>query len=378
MSAATGWQLPLQGVRVIDFSLLLPGPFATHLLAQMGAEVIKLEPPGGDPMRVVNPHGFAHLNRGKQSVCADLREPEGRALVSALVASADVVVEGFRPGVLAAAGLGFEQVSARHPHIIYASISAFGQDGPYARRPAHDVNVLAAAGYYAITLDLDDATLQRPRLRFADYAAGLQCAFAVAALLRTPRPQRVAAHLDASMFDAVAGLTLPIISTMTAEIAEDPTRRPDVLADVALYRTADGRAISIGTLEDKFWTALVKALAPRFPALADPAWAGRLGRTRDKWRLAGVLREVFGSMTLAEVHATLPADETCWAPVLRGTELLRDPQVLARGLVAEVPEGPMIRSGFAVNGQRASVEGVAPVLGADTERWTQALRPRRS
>ena len=131
--------------------------------------------------------------------------------------------------------------------------------------------------------------------------------------------------------------------------------------------------MSIGTLEDKFWEALVKALAPRFPALADPAWAQRPGRTRDKRRLAGVLREVFGSMTLAEVEATLPADETCWAPVLRGTELLRDPHVLARGLVAQAADGPRTRSGFAVNGQRASVDGEPPALGADTERWKQAL-----
>ena len=146
-----------------------------------------------------------------------------------------------------------------------------------------------------------------------------------------------------------------------------------MLADVALYPTADGRAVSIGALEDKFWEALVKALGPRFPELADPAWAQRPGRTRDKRRLAGVLREVFGSMTLAQVEATLLADETCWMPVLRGTELLRNPHMVSRGLMAEAAAGPRTRSGFAVNGQRASVDGEPPALGVDTERWKQAL-----
>ncbi len=370
MSTAQTWPQPLAGVRIVDFSVLLPGPYCTHLLTQMGAEAIKVEPPGGDPVREINPQAFSLLNRGKKSICVDAKAADSTEFLLRLIADADVVVEGFRPGVMDAFGLGFEQMRERNPHLIYASISGYGQDGPYAHRPGHDLNFVAAAGYFASTLDLDDATLQRPRLRISDYFAAMSAAFSIAALLRTPREQRKATRLDASMFDTMASLTLPAILTMTPEAAADPTVRHDVLADVALYRTADGRAISIGTLEDKFWQVMVAALRDRFPQLDNPAWAGRSGRTRDKLSLAETLREVFGGMNLAEIEHSLPADDLCWTPVLRGTELLRDPQVLARGLIAQTPDGPETTSAVALNGARAPIGAAVPELGAHTaELW---------
>jgi crotonobetainyl-CoA:carnitine CoA-transferase CaiB-like acyl-CoA transferase len=367
MSAAQNWPRPLEGVRIVDFSVLLPGPHCTQLLVQMGAEVIKVEPPGGDPVRAMNPHAFALLNRGKKSVCIDAKTPDAQEFLLRLIADADVVVEGFRPGVMDGFGLGFEQARDRNPRVIYASISGYGQDGPYARRPGHDLNFLAAAGYFASTLDLDDATLQRPRLRISDYFAAMSAAFSIAALLRTPREQRAATRLDASMFDTMASLTLPSILSMTPEAAADPTLRDDVMPDVALYRTADDRAISIGTLEDKFWQVLIAKLGHRFPQLHDPAWAGRQGRTCDKQRLAATLREMFGAMTLAEIEQALPTDELCWTPVLRGAELLQDPQVLAHGLVARTAHGLETTSAVALNGVRAPAGAAVPELGAHLE-----------
>ena len=366
------WPKPLEGVRIIDFSLLLPGPYCTHLLTEMGAETIKVEPPGGDPVRGLNAAAFAFCNRGKKSVCVDAKAPGSKEFLLRLIADADVVVEGFRPGVMDALGIGFEEARAHNGHLIYASISGYGQDGPYAKRPGHDVNFIAAAGYFAGTLDLDDATMQRPRLRIADYYAAMSTAFTIASLLRVPRAERHAVRLDASMFDTLASLTLPAILTMTPEEAADPTSRHDVLADVALYRTADGRAVSLGTLEDKFWSALVAALRDRFPQLDEPAWARRRGRTKDKRRLASVLREVFGRMTLAEIEQCLPANDICWAPVLRGTELLRDPQVLAHGLVAQTPYGPQPSSAVALDGQRAPADAAVPELGEHTREFMEA------
>ena len=374
MTAPADWPRPLDGVRIVDFSVLVPGPFCTHMLTEMGAQTIKVEPPGGDPVRRMNPAAFAGLNRGKQSVCVDAKLPESKEFLLRLIADADVLVEGFRPGVMEALGLGFEQASARNPQLLYASISGYGQDGPYAERPGHDVNFIAAAGYFAGTLDLDDATLQRPRLRIADYFAAMSTAFTIASLLRTPRAQRRAMRLDASMFDTMATLVLPGLLSMTPEIAADPTGRNDVLADVALYRTADGRALSIATLEDKFWHAFVVRLGDRFPQLRDAAWSDRAGRTRDKRRLAAVLREVFGRMTLAEVEQQLPADEVCWTPVLRGTELLDDPQVLARGLLAQTAWGARAASAVALDGCRASPDVPAPELGEHTEALWEAAR----
>jgi len=142
----TDWPRPLQGVRVIDFSQLLPGPFCTHLLTEMGAETIKVEPPGGDPLRRLNPDKFNFYHRGKQSLCIDARAPGATEMLLNLIADADVLVEGFRPGVMDALQLGFDTASSRNPHLIYASITGYGQDGPYARRPAHDINCVAAYG----------------------------------------------------------------------------------------------------------------------------------------------------------------------------------------------------------------------------------------
>lgn len=369
----SGWPRPLDGVRVVDLSLLLPGPYCTSMLAQMGATVVKVEPPGGDPVRQLNPAGFAVTNRGKQSVVADAKRSDGRALITRLADEADVLVEGFRPGVTDALGLGFEALRARNPHLVYASISGYGQDGPYRDRPGHDVNVIAAAGYFAQTLDLDDATMQRPRLRIADYLAGALAAFTIASLLRVPRAERRAVHVDASLFDAIAHLTLPGALSATPEVAADPTLRADVLADVAIYRTADGRGVSIAALEDKFWPPLVDALRARFPQIADPAWSDRRGRTHDKRRLAATLSAIFASLTLDEVLTLLPPDAACRAPVLRGIELLDDPHVLARGLVADTPHGPRPTFPVAFDGLRSTSDEAVPALGEHTAAWAAAL-----
>lgn len=371
--AASQWPQPLAGIRVVDFSLVLPGPYCSHLLTEMGAETVKIEPPGGDPARQMNAAGFAAVNRGKQSVCFDPADPQGREAMLRIIETADVLVEGFRPGVMARLGLSFDDVARRNPHILYTSISAYGHTGPYARRPAHDVNIIAAAGYFATTLDADHEHLQRPRLRIADYLSGMFAAFTLAAMLRAPRAERRAQHLDASMFDAMAYVMLPILQTATADELSNPLLRNDVLADVALYRTADGRGVALATLEDKFWAGLVGALGARFPVLAEPGWTNRRGRTQDKLRLATTLRAVFANLSLAEVTALLPEDEVCWSPVLDGAEVLCDPHVLARGLVRNGPHGAGVSSPVVVGGHRAPGDAPAPGLGEHTAQWMQKV-----
>jgi crotonobetainyl-CoA:carnitine CoA-transferase CaiB-like acyl-CoA transferase len=274
---------------------------------------------------------------------------------------------------MARLGLSFEDVARRNPHILYTSISAYGQTGPYAKRPAHDVNIIAAAGYFATTLDADHAHLQRPRVRIADYLSGMFAAFTIAAMLRPPRSERRAQHLDASMFDAMAYVMLPILQTASAAELRDPLLRNDVLADVAVYRTADGRGVALATLEDKFWAGLVRALGSRFPALTEPVWASRRGRTQDKLRLATTLQALFASLTLAEVGALLPEDEVCWSPLLDGEEVLCDPHVLARGLVRTGALGMGVTSPVMVSGQRAPADAPAPALGEHTAQWMQRV-----
>lgn len=375
--APTPWPQPLAGVRILDFSLLLPGPYCTHLLTEMGAETIKVEPPAGDPARMMSPGGFATANRGKQSVCVDAADPESTEFMLRLAAECDVLVEGFRPGIMKRMGLSFEAVRERNPHVLYVSISAYGQDGPYASRPAHDVNTIAAAGYFATTLDADHATLQRPRLRIADYLGGMYPAFYLAALLRTPREQRQAMHIDTSLFDAMAYAMLPSLLTATPTELEEPTQRNDVLADVALYRLADGRGIAFATLEDKFWTAFTAVLSDRFPELNNPIWARRGGRTRDKQALRECLTRVFSQLTLTEVEHVLSPESVCWSPVLSGPEVLADPHLRARGLVREASNGAAgtgtITSAAAINGVRAPAQSPAPALGEHTAAWRSHL-----
>ncbi len=368
------WPQPLAGVRVLDFSMTLPGPYCTHLLAEMGAEIVKVEPPSGDPTRKMNPIGFATLHRGKESVCVDATDPASAEFLRRLAADCDVLIEGFRPGVMKKMGLSFEQARAINPHLLYVSISAYGHSGPYAARPAHDVNTIAAAGYFATTLDPDHQTLQRPRVRIADYLSGLFPAFYLAALLRTPRESRPAMHLDASMFDAMAYVMVPSLISATPEELEDPTLRNDVLADVAMYRLADGRAIALATMEDKFWEALVAALGERFPALRNPDWTARPGRTRHKRALRDCLTEVFGQLTLPEVERLMPPEAVCWSPVLNGPEVLADPHLAARGLVRHA-EGrvPTMTSPAAINGLRAPADAPAPALGEQTAKWRERM-----
>lgn len=339
----------------------------------MGAETIKIEPLTGDPTRVMSAGGFAAGNRGKQSVSLDATLPESREMLLRMLEDADVLVEGFRPGVMARLGLSFEDVKARNPHILYASISAYGHTGPYASRPAHDVNTIAAAGYFAATLSTDHDTLQRPRIRIADYLSGMYAGFTLSALLRIPREQRQAQHIDASMFDAMAYVMLPILQSASAQELVDPTLRNDVLADVALYRTACGRGIAFATLEDKFWKNFVASTQHRFPEVQNPLWAKRGGRTQDKAQLAQTLTRIFAQITLDEVEELMSPDDVCWSPILNGTDLLADPHLAARGLVTTAIDGPATTSAVEINGMRAPADGSVPALGEHTTAWRERL-----
>ncbi|WP_205190303.1 CoA transferase, partial [Burkholderia sp. LMG 13014] len=153
----------LRGVRIVDAGQLLPGPHACALLRQLGADVIKVEPPGGDALRQFGADTFAQFNRGKRSIVLDLKTPDGRARFLELVREADAVVEGNRPGVMARLGLGYDVLAHANPRVVLCSITGYGQDGPYANRPGHDLNFLADAGYWSVPAQLHD-TVARPRL----------------------------------------------------------------------------------------------------------------------------------------------------------------------------------------------------------------------
>jgi len=326
----------LRDIRVLDLSRLLPGGFATVLMADLGADVIKVESPGdGDYGRLVDPEAFAALNRNKRSLVLDLREDEGRRTLLRLVERSDVVVESYRPGVLAGMGLGYEQLRAANPRIVLCSISGFGQTGPYASRPGHDLNFLALSGFFAVP-HRTEGSVDRVGVRVADLAGAMYAAYTTVVAVSAARATGTGRHLDVSLHEAAAAwcgpLALPLLQRA------DPVDSPLVTGDNDVFTTADGGRIALATFEDKFWRTFRTALCEEFPALADDAYDRRAERTRAKKKIGALLTEVFAQRDLAWWTATLSALDLPWAPVYESAgELLTDAHIRARGLMGTLP-----------------------------------------
>lgn len=329
---------PLRGLRVIDLSRLMPGPFCSWYLAALGADVVKVEPPTSpDPTRFMPPvreglsTWFATLNRGKRSLALDIRRAEGRDALHALLQRADVLLEGFRPGVLAAGGLDPRHLLERHPRLIVASITGYGQDGPLAEEPGHDLNYLALAGVVAAQ-GPDDNPFP---IQVADQAAGsltaaLRILAAVVARDRTGR----GAWLDVSMTAGLLGLFGPHLTVAWSEGRELMPGGEPLAGGYGAYRTytcADGLRLAVAPLEPKFWEALVVALraagveGPLLPT-AECLAATFASRPRDAW-----------------VEA-LP--DTCVAPALTASEVRDHPQHRARNAFEQVGGLLMPRAPF--------------------------------
>lgn len=324
----------LRGVRVLDFTTLLPGPLATLVLAEAGADVVKVERPGGDPMRAQPPLldgesvPFAMLNRGKRSVEIDLKAPGGPERLAPLLESADVLVEQFRPGVMERLGLGYEAVRARNPRVVYCSISGYGQTGPRAGVAGHDLNYVAEAGMLALTADADGAP-SMPHVQVADIGAGSYPAVinVLLALFRA-RATGEGAWLDIAMTEQV----LPFLWQALAEAWAGEVPAPNRLAlaggspRYGLYPTADGGALAVGALEDRFWANFCD-LVDLEPALrddsADPAATAE-----------GVRRAVRAAPSARWRERIAGAPDSCCTLVPSLAEALADPQFRAREIFA--------------------------------------------
>lgn len=367
--------LPLHGVRVLDLTRLLPGAFATLMLAELGAEIVKVEDPtGGDPTRGLPPtldgHGLYHrlLNRGKQSVALDLRSASARATLERLIDSADVVIESYRPKTARAVGVSAEQTRASRPRLIHCAITGYGQHGPYAERPGHDLNYVAEAGL----LDADRPhASDLPRMFIADVGGGAMSAVAaiLAALFARERSGE-GASLDISMFDAaVYWLMLPAAPELIDHGADARGELP-TFGDHAcynLYETRDGRRMALGALEPKFWRGFCDAIDR--PDLA----ARQHTDPDDQRRLIDVVRSVFRERTSAEWLEHFHAREVCLSPVNTARDVLADQHVAARGLVVPVHAG--VRAFRAPFVAQPADLSPAPELGADTDAVLQSLRP---
>ncbi|MEA2646804.1 MAG: hypothetical protein QOE92_1887 [Chloroflexota bacterium] len=357
-------------MRVVDLCRLLPGDFATWVLADLGAEVIKVEDTGGgDYMRWMPPlvgHSSAMyraLNRGKRAVRLDLKQEQGREVLRRMVDGADALVEGFRPGVMDRLGVGYEALRARNPHLVYCAITGYGQDGPYAQRAGHDLGYNSLAGLQGIT-GTADGTLAIPGFQVADLGAGgMGGALAVvAALLQRERdPERQGSFLDVSMFDGVSAFVSPHVARHLADGEPAEAGRMHLNGRYACYRlypAADGRWMALAALEPKFWTAFCR-LVDR-PDLVERQF-------EDTAAMIDEVAAVIAARTRAEWAELLRDADVMLEPVNSLAEAVADPHVQARGLWLETDGGvpqpaPVVRL---ESGYHADLE--VAEQGADTD-----------
>jgi crotonobetainyl-CoA:carnitine CoA-transferase CaiB-like acyl-CoA transferase len=354
----------LEGVRILDLGIWRPVPYATQLLVEMGADVIKVEPPGGDPMRVF-PELFAVLNAGKRSIVVDLKNEDGVAEVLALVTDADAVIEGFRPGVADRLGVGYDALRTVNPAIVYCSISGYGADGPLAQVPGHDVNYQAYAG------------VLRPRggapssgsLPVGDLGAGMTAAMGTIAACLRARTTGEGERIDVSISDVLATWT-GAVGQLTPVGSDLPMNG---LPGYGTYSTADGKWVAVGVLtEAPFWSGLCRGLGlEHLDGLDLPQ---RIERKRE---LDAVVAEEIARRPLAEVVAALKKHDVPVSPVLDRDEMLQLDHFRRRGTV--LSDVDLLGEGRSVMGHPARyvhhparLPGRVPGVGDDqTCAWTE-------
>jgi crotonobetainyl-CoA:carnitine CoA-transferase CaiB-like acyl-CoA transferase len=283
------WQ-PLQGIKVVDFSMFVPGPFCSAILADLGAEVIKIEAPRGDPGRGYVPVQFRMENRNKRSLALDLKKPESAEVVERLAKHADIVLEGFRPGVAKRLRIDFQTLSLFNSRIIYCSISGYGQTGPWRERPGHDVNYVAAAGALAFSGQWLKPPV-RSSLPLADMGGGAFAAIAVLSALHERNTTGKGAYLDLSLFESAF-----FWAAMRHSLDPDADPRAHVFPVNDVFETADGKRLTLGILEEHFWENFLAAA----PEMRDPRFATDALRRQHGDEL---------SSRLEKVMKTRPADE---------------------------------------------------------------------
>ncbi len=355
----------LSGIKVVDLSLFLPGPMLTVMMADHGAEVIKVEPPTGEPVREMAPIEagqsvwFRNLNRGKQALALDLKSEEGRDRLWALLADADVMIEGFRPGVMKRLGFDYEAVAAKNPRIVYCSISAFGQDGEMAHHPAHDLAVQALSGFLSVN-DGPDGMPVVPGVPSADMAAGLNGLSAVLMALIGREQTGRGDYIDVAMFDAMLPWCAHIAGD-TIKGGDGPVSRAQrSLGGAAfynVYKTADGKHIVLGGREIKFAKTLLTAL-DRLDLLP----LAELDAGEPQQPLTEFLRSTFATRSRDQWVEWFADKDVAFSPVLDFREALDQDFVREKGLLVEADGAHQIAPAFRFKSEPVWQPSEAPDL----------------
>jgi crotonobetainyl-CoA:carnitine CoA-transferase CaiB-like acyl-CoA transferase len=364
---------PLAGLRVLDLTRLLPGPVATLHLADLGADVIKIEDTGaGDYARSLSAgaapgedsYFFRIVNRNKRGLCLDLKRPQGVEVFLRLARNADVIVEGFRPGVVDRLGVGYEAVKAINPRIVYCAITGYGQDGPWRDRAGHDINYIATAGVLD-QIGVAGGPPALPNIQIGDLLGGAMTAVAgILAAVIAGKASGQGRYVDVSMTDAVfAHAYSPLLATL---IHGRPQPRGEdqlsgALPGYGIYRTQDGRHMAVGALEPKFWEMFCDALER-----PDLKPHGFVGGDRAAW-VRGELEALFAAQPMAHWERKFDHVDCGVTPVLAMNEALQHRQFLARGMVVEHDGLTQFGPPFKLSSFDFRVRQPSPVQGRDSE-----------
>jgi len=358
----------LAGLRVIELGTFITGPCAGMMLADLGADVIKIESPEGDPYRSYqgghySPH-FQAYNRNKRSLALDLKKSEDKELLDRLIREADVFIQNFRPGTAGRLGAGVERLRGINPRLVYCSISGFGATGPYVERPSYDSVAQALSGFLSVVVDPANPQFLGPAL--ADAITGIYAAYGVLGALVRQARQGEGALVEVSMLEAMAHFAVePFAAFFALGVAPRSSDRPR-LAQAYILKTGDGRliAIHLSSLE-KFWTGLIEALgAPELAA--DPRFSTRLARIEHHAILRTELSARFAKHNLAHWEERLRSRDVPYAPINSIEQVVQDPQVEHLGLIVPV-EGAhggtqAVRPAVQFAGERAHSVRAAPLL----------------
>lgn len=358
---------PLSGFKLLDLSRLLPGPFCSLLLADLGMEVLKIEQPvEGDYMRKMGPIRkedsayFLSLNRNKKSMTLNLKMKEGKEIFFRLIETYDIILEGFRPGVMERLGLGYPELKERNPKVILCSLTGYGQDGPYRERSGHDINYLGLAGVLEMTGPKEGDPIL-PGVQIADIGGGgMMAAIAILSAILHREKTGEGQHLDIAMYDGV--LSWLSIHAGRYFLEKTLPKRGEMhltggYACYQIYKTKDDRYLSLGALEPKFWENFCKAIR-REDLISKQFIEGEA-----QFQLIEELREFFKTRTLKEWTEFFRNVDACIEPILNLEEVFQHPQVLHRKMVIEIDhpvEGKIKQIGSPIKSSRFTFEVRTP------------------
>ncbi|HUN44014.1 MAG TPA: CoA transferase [Acetobacteraceae bacterium] len=369
--------MPLSGVRVLDLTRVLSGPFCTMLLGDLGADVIKVEAPEGDPIRVQGAQRdglswyFAAFNRNKRSIRLDLRQEAGREVLARLIGTSDVLVENFRPGVLARLGFDDARLRALRPSLVSCSINGFGSTGPYRDRPAFDFIAQAMSSFMSVNGRPDEPPL-RSGIPISDLVAGLYAALAITASVFRARATGQGEHAEVGMTNGLVSLLAYIATDYFATGCVPPRSGNDhpIAAPYGLFPTRDGQ-LALAPPGDEFFARLADALGE--PGLkTDPLYATTVARVANRARINMIVGGKLAAQTTAHWVEVLNAAGVPCGPVLSVDQMFSDPQIAAQEMVLDVPHpghGVVRMTGFPMKLSQAPcrVRCPAPGLGEHTE-----------